>query len=207
MFNIGDIIDDMKIIEITKDKYYRKVCTVECVKCGRKKDMIASTLKRRTGTTHKACGKGLKTKNKFFYDRWQAMRTRTTNPNYEHWKDYGGRGINSDEFALFIDFYDAMYESFEEMGKQIGYENTSLERINVDGNYSKDNCKWIHIKDQKGNQRKTVSFIAENIHTKEKIKSRNLTRFCKNFQLNRSCISDVMNGKLPMYKGWVVKRA
>lgn len=116
-FGINDIIDDMKIIDLTKDKYNRKCYKVKCLKCGREKIMLKSTLTRHSGTTHKSCGKGLKTKSKLFYNRWQAMRTRTNNPNYEHWKDYGGRGIKSDEFEYFIDFYDAMYESFEELGR------------------------------------------------------------------------------------------
>ena len=203
---VGDIVDDMEVIEITRDSYDRKSYRVKCQKCGREKIMLKNTMDRHSGTTHKACGKGLKTQNKFFYDRWQAMRTRTTNPNYVHWADYGGRGIKSDEFELFIDFYDAMYESFEELGSQIGYENTSLERIDVNKDYTKDNCTWIHINEQKGNQRKTVYFIAENINTHEKITSKNLTGFCREYDLNPSCIRDVMTGRLKSYKGWKIKR-
>lgn len=203
---INDIIDDMQIIDVVKNKNNVKSYKVKCLKCEREKIMLKNTLTRHSGTTHKSCGKGLKTKNKTFYLRWMAMRTRTTNPNYQHWENYGGRGIKSDEFEYFIDFYDSMHESFEELGSKIGYKNTSLERIDVNGNYSKDNCKWIHLNEQKSNQRKTVNFIAINIDTKEKIISKNLSKFCKDYNLNNSCIRDVMNKKLKSYKNWTIER-
>ena len=203
---VGDKFDDMELIGETYNDKGIYCFIAKCCKCGREKLMIPNTLKRRSGTRHSSCGKGLKTINKTFHSRWTAMRTRTTNPNYAHYEDYGGRGINSDEFEYFIDFYDAMYESFVECSKKWGETNTSLERIDVNGNYCKDNCIWIHIDEQKGNQRKTVEFVATNEELGMEIHSKNLTKFCRDYNLNASCIRDVMTGRLTSYQGWKIER-
>lgn len=127
-----------------------------------------------------------------FYSRWEAMRTRTNNPNYEHANCYSKRGIDSNEFENFIDFYDAMYESYIKLANKIGKENTSLERINVNKSYTKENCIWIDKHEQQGNTRKNVVFEVtfpdghKEIHT-------NVRRFAKEHGLNSSTINDVMN--------------
>jgi hypothetical protein len=136
---------DLKCIGIAKKKKgesYRYV--MECQICGRTKEMLSSTIRLEHGITHKACGKGLKTKDEIFYSRWQAMRTRTTNTNYEHADAYSGRNIKSDEFKHFIDFYDKMYDSWLEISSIYGKENTLLERIDYNGDYSTENCTWIY---------------------------------------------------------------
>lgn len=133
---LGMVIDDMKcvkyILHPVRKTFAYLMC---CEKCGRFKIMLPRTLKNRVGTTHKSCGQGLKTKNKRFYSEWQSMRTRTTNKNYEHYSDYGGRGISSEYFKYFIDFYDEMFSSYQEACLKYGEENVSLDRKDPDGNY------------------------------------------------------------------------
>lgn len=194
--NIGDCFGDFKCIDIIHKKeksgytntYYKMKCKI----CGRTKEMLSSTIRLKHGIMHKSCGKGLKTIDKIFYSRWEAMRTRTINPNYEHSNCYQQRGINSDEFKYFIDFYDAMYDSFIVCANKIGKENTSLERIDVNKNYTKQNCIWIDKHDQPKNTRRTIKFIAifpdghEEIHT-------NPHDFAKKYNLDYETIIDVMN--------------
>ena len=84
--------------------------------------------------------KNIKTKDPIFYQRWTAMRTRTTNPNYHAANCYSQKNIHSDEFTYFIDFYDAMYVSYKELADKIGANNTSLERLDNDKPYTKENC-------------------------------------------------------------------
>lgn len=177
---------------------------MKCLKCGREKIMKTSTIRRKSGITHKACGRGLKTINKTFYDRWQGMRLRTNNPSYQHYKDYGGRGINSDEFENFIDFYDTMYESFCEKAKEIGESNVSLERLDVDGNYCKDNCVWIDKHDQPKNQRRTVKFIAVFPDGHQEI-CKNVQDFARKYNLDDQSIYDCIYGKFKQHYGYQFK--
>lgn len=137
-FHIEDVVDDMKIVDIVKQpKGTRYLCV--CSKCNREKTFEGFRLFNHIGTTHKSCGKGIKQTNFRFYSIWQNMRTRTTNKNSDHFDCYGGRGIKSDQFANFIDFYDLMFDDYVTKTKQYGC-SVSLERIDVDGDYTVDNC-------------------------------------------------------------------
>ncbi len=203
-FEVGNIIDDLTIVEIVpctkgsgSSTKYRVVCNV----CHREKMMTGPCLAKHIGTTHTACGKGIKLKDKAFYNHWCAMRTRTTNPNQDHWKDYGGRGINSDKFANFVDFYDGLYESYKEARALFGEKNVSLERVDVDGHYCVENCKWIHVADQKGNQRKTIYFEITFPDGHSEV-CRNVRKFARDHGLNASSLNDLINGRLQSLKGY-----
>lgn len=58
----------------------------------------------------------------------------------------------------FENFYEDMGDSFNEHIKEFGEKDTSIDRINVSGNYCKDNCKWSTVKEQ-GNNRRTNHYL------------------------------------------------
>lgn len=202
----GSEIDDMICLDCNYSEIRKTaVYLVKCKICGRKKIMLPNTIHNRVGTTHKSCGKGLKIKNPRFYSEWKSMRTRTTNPNYEHYKDYGGRGISSEKFKYFIDFYDRMYDSYIEACEKYGEKNVSLDRKDFNGDYEKDNCQWIHIKDQAGNTRKTIIFeITFPDGTKKIFKNVNAT--CREYGWNPSSMKSLLQGRMKSYKGLKGKR-
>lgn len=68
------------------------------------------------------------------YSTWNGMRSRCNNPNHIHYGKYGGRGIKCcDRWSR----YDLFLEDMGE--KPMG---TELDRIDNDGNYHKENCRW-----------------------------------------------------------------
>lgn len=82
------------------------------------------------------------------YKKWEDMKSRCNNPNNRRYKDYGGRGIKicTEWLADFMNFYNWAINN--------GYqENLSLERINNNGNYEPNNCKWITMAEQMKNTR------------------------------------------------------
>lgn len=175
IINIGDIYDDYECIDIIQETegQKRKKYIMKCQKCGKIKSMLGSTVGTHKGTKHKSCGKGLGiTYDKYFYERWQSMRTRTS-PKFWNRKNYYDRGINSDAFESFIDFYNAMYDSWKAHVAIYGEHNTSLERIDVDKSYSPENCCWICLDEQKGNLQKTNYFTVQDLETGE-------IEYCKN---------------------------
>ena len=188
--------------KVHNDKYmneYRMRCTI----CGREKNMIDHTVFRHSGTTHKACGKGLKTVDPIFYDRWQAMRTRTTNSNYHATDRYKERGIDSEEFKYFIDFYDAMHDSYVEACEEIGDpHNVSLERIDVNKSYTKENCKWIDKHDQPKNTCKTLHFTAVDPDGKVYENCSNLSEFARDHDLDPNTCRDVLIDRISHHKHW-----
>jgi hypothetical protein len=197
--NIGDVFGDYQCIDIYKEKGKSDKYEMRCLKCGRTKFMLSSTIRNEKGITHKSCGKGLRIKNKYFYSRWKAMRTRTTNPKYEHFECYGGRNISSDEFVNFIDFYDAMYDSFVEKANEIGEENTSLDRINPNGDYTRKNCRWIHKNEQQKNTRKSIKFIAVYPDGNEEMCD-SISEFANKNSLDYESIRCCLNGKYKQHK-------
>jgi hypothetical protein len=67
---------------------------------------------------------------------WREMRRRCTVPTCREWKWYGAKGIKvTEEWSTFEPFYTWAMES--------GYgQGLSIDRINVHGGYSPDNCRW-----------------------------------------------------------------
>ena len=86
-----------------------------------------------------------------FYAIWTAMLSRCRNPKNIKYRRYGGRGIIClwENFDLF--FLD-MFESYQLHCNQLGEKNTQIDRINNDGNYCVENCKWSTPKEQANNR-------------------------------------------------------
>jgi hypothetical protein len=79
------------------------------------------------------------------YSSWEAMNARCNNPNYIYYKDYGGRGITI--CNRWLEFENFLWDMGE---RPIG---KTLDRINVNGNYEKSNCKWSTPSEQNNNKR------------------------------------------------------
>lgn len=81
------------------------------------------------------------------YGVWHTMKNRCLNPNTKKYKDYGARDIKVCEEWLhdFQAFYDwAMANGY--------HEGLSIDRINVNGNYCPENCRWVDMKTQSNNK-------------------------------------------------------
>jgi hypothetical protein len=82
---------------------------------------------------------------------WLSMRQRCHNPKNKAYENYGGRGICiTKKWNEFIDFYTwAVGNKYK--------EGLSIERVNNNGNYCPENCKWIPRNEQGKNTRRTLN--------------------------------------------------
>ena len=107
---------------------------------------------------------------------WVSMLRRCNNSYNKHYKDYGGRGIK------ICDEWLNSFESFETWAQQNGYnDNLTIDRINNNGNYEPNNCRWITQKEQNNNRR-------NNHYIEYKGKTYTLTQLARKFNIKVSTL-------------------
>lgn len=95
--------------------------------------------------------------HKRLYNVWTSMKARCYNPNSTFYSDYGGRGIG------ICDEWRDDYQAFHDWALHNGYDpcaphgKCTIDRIDVNGNYCPDNCRWVDMKIQRHNRRDTIS--------------------------------------------------
>jgi len=90
------------------------------------------------------------------YKIWQKMKERCLNPKANRWKNYGGRGVKV--CSRWVD----SFENFAEDMEGTYANHLSLDRINNDGDYCKENCRWATPIEQAGNSSNAVHITLPN---------------------------------------------
>ena len=94
------------------------------------------------------------------YEEWKGMKFRCYNLKCEEYDRYGGRGI-----TICPEWWDS-FEAFRDWALVNGYQDDlTIDRIDNDGPYSPDNCRWITHKEQQNNK-STNHFLTYNGETK-----------------------------------------
>lgn len=149
---------------------------IECIcRCGVKKYIRFRSLQ--VGIS-KSCGclqldtitsHGLSYSN--IYATWKRIKRRCNSISDPYYKDYGGRGITYDpHWEKFEHFYEDMKDGYR--------SDLSIDRIDVNGNYCKENCRWTTMKIQASNKRNTIRIkLADGSQT-------SLRQFCREYNIN-----------------------
>ncbi len=156
----------IKYVETDKNRKKLWLCLCDC---GNKK-IVPTTYLTRGDTTSCGCYRKeceLRNLSKFWgkpkthglsktriYQIWADMKDRCNNKNNQFYKNYGKRGIKvcEDWLTNFMNFYNWAINN--------GYTSKlTIDRIDVDGNYEPNNCRWATWKEQANNKRVTRKIV------------------------------------------------
>lgn len=210
IFLVGRKLGHMKTIKDYTGKKYGKLIVLEFIerknrktywkcrcKCGNK--IIIPITYLTTGDT-KSCGclraekskerclSRKKIKNKRLYSIWIDMRRRCYNSNRNSYKYYGNKGIKvCDEWKNnFMSFYNwAIINGYK--------DNLTIDRIDVNGNYEPNNCRWATLKEQANNTNGNHYVLYKN-------KKMTLKQFSENYNINY----DLVKNRIRL--GWDIEK-
>lgn len=133
-------------------------------------------------------GNKLKFKGTPIHNSYSGAKQRCIYEAHKAYKDYGGRGIKFEWDSFFEFYYDMMPTWFE---------GAELDRIDNDGNYVKDNCRWVTKAENARNRRDslhtcdTVRLIRELYSTGRYTQN----QLAKMFNDSQGNISNIINNK------------
>lgn len=159
-----------------RQRGYTKEVWCVCV-CGTKRWIPIQNLKLRKSKQCTPCS--LLThggSHSRIYTVWKMLKQRCLNPKSTGYKHYGGRGIKV--CKQWLDF-----SAFRKWALVNGYrDDLTIERKNVNGNYTPRNCTWIPNSEQSNNTRRT-----------HRIDGKNLSQWAVETGLNRGTIQGRLN--------------
>lgn len=130
------------------------------------------------------CGKGHITHRESktrLYTIWNDMRQRCENIKSPQYADYGGRGI-------FVCAEWHNYENFRKWAFENGYANNlTIDRIDNNGCYCPENCRWATAKEQANNTRKThlITYNGETHSVSEWARLLNIKQSTLSMRINK----------------------
>lgn len=116
------------------------------------------------------------------YRKFRSIINRCCYKSNKQYKDYGGRGIKC-EWEDFSDFIKDMELDFYNHKKN--NTTTELDRIDNNGNYSRENCRWVTHKENSNNKRNNHLLLYKN-------EEYNIESFSKKIGLSYSLTSHII---------------
>lgn len=116
--------------------------------------------------------------NKTLYRRYAHIKERCYNPNSKSFYRYGGRGIS------ICDEWLNNYQAFEDWALSHGFEEgLAIDRIDNDGDYSPENCRFVTLKENNQKRRTTTYYTIDG-------ETKNLQQWCDFYKIKRCTVTE-----------------
>lgn len=115
------------------------------------------------------------------------MISRCHNPKATGYENYGGRGV-----VVCSRWRESFWNFYEDMGDRP--EGTTLDRIDVDGNYEPTNCRWADLETQSNNKSDNIVLVADG-------REQTLSQWARELGILPNTI------QYRLYRGWSVEQA
>lgn len=177
----------LKIVKVLEQKRYTNTRAMtntlaECLHCGKVSEILEQNVAKHNRLNRKHCGHCITETfhyltNTRIWRVWHGMKYRTKDMTD---KNYAGRGIGlCPEWEKFENFYRDMCEGYS--------RHLTIERIDVNGPYSKANCRWATNMEQQSNKRtnRNLEYEGEVIHLAELCRRSGVSKMMLTMRLSR----------------------
>ena len=113
------------------------------------------------------------------------MKRRCVKKDDKDYPRYGGRGVCY-EWLTYEDFKKEMHKSYLKHSIKHGEKDTTLERIDINGNYSSKNCTWATWKEQRQNCQNSRKFTYKG-------KEKTIAEFAREHGMSRQALRYRLN--------------
>lgn len=163
------------------------VVLVRCVTCGNEQEILRQNALKSNREKRNHCKECISTlfhgmTNTRIWRIWHGMKRRSHDKDD---RNYAGRGITvCREWEIFSKFYEDMSEGYA--------DHLTIDRIDVDRPYQKDNCRWATNMEQQANKRtnRKVVIDGETTHLAELVRRSGFSKMMLSMRLNRGMSAD-----------------
>lgn len=124
---------------------------------------------------------------------WSGMKARCLNPKSVSYRNYGGRGIGICKEWM-------KFENFHDWAMSNGYrDDLEIDRIDNDGDYCPENCRWVSKSFNRSHQRKTRCIEIFGV-------TLNITQWCREVGMSRSTAYKLLSNSEEQFSMEIKKR-